>query len=110
MSPDSHVHARLTDCSLVIDQAGSLERKQLVLPLARLDECSFNVVQNAEWGWFVEVHAQQQRPVIESTTAKRSDRLAEVYLHVCDQKNAERVRDALARVVRFYRRARSACF
>ncbi len=25
MSLDSHVHARLTDCSLVIDQAGSLE-------------------------------------------------------------------------------------
>jgi hypothetical protein len=106
MTPDSHVQAHFTECSLVINQAGRFEQKQLVLPLARLDEHSFRVIQNAEWGWFVEAHAQQRQHVIESTTAKRSDRLAEVYLHVCDQKSAERLRDALVSVVHSCRRGR----
>ena len=100
MSPGSRVNARVTNCSLLIDEAVPLERKRLVIPLARLDERSFAVVQDTEWGWFVEVHTQQRRAEIDSPPQKRSDRLSEVYLHVYDQKNAERVRDALARVVR----------
>ena len=105
MSQGSHVNARLTDCSLFIDQAAAGEKKRTVLPLMRLDEHSFAVVQDAEWGWFVEVHTQQRHRDIKTGTAKWSDRLAEFYIHVYDQKNAERVRDALVRVVRSCHRA-----
>ena len=34
MTPDSRVQAHFTECSLMINQAGRFERKQLVLPLA----------------------------------------------------------------------------
>jgi hypothetical protein len=101
MSQGSHVNARLTDCSLIIiDQAAAGEKKRTVLPLMRLDEHSFAVVQDAEWGWFVEVHTQRRHRDIKTGTAKWSDSLAELYIHDYDQKNAERVRDALVRVVR----------
>jgi hypothetical protein len=100
MSQGSYVTARLTDCVLIIDQTIPGEKKRTVLPLMRLDERSFEVVQDAEWGWFVEVHTQQRRRDINTGTAKWSDRLAEFYIYVYDQKNAERLRDALMRVVR----------
>jgi hypothetical protein len=100
MSHGSHVNARLTGCSLIIDQTAAGEKKRTVLPLKRLNERSFEVIQDSEWGWFVEVHTQQRHRDIKTGTAKRSDTLAEFYIHVYDQKNAERVRDALVRVVR----------
>jgi hypothetical protein len=105
MSPASRVNARLADCSLVIDTTVPSEKKRTVLPLARLDVGSFDVVQDAEWGWFVEVHTRQQQRDIVTSTAKETDKLAEYYIHIFDQKNAQRVRDALVRVVRSCHRA-----
>jgi hypothetical protein len=105
MSPNERVNARLTGCSLVVDRTIPSEKKRLVVPLGRLDERSFDVTQDAEWGWFVEVQTLRHRREIESRTAKRNDHLAELYIHVFDQKNAERVRDALVRLVRACRRA-----
>jgi hypothetical protein len=48
MTPTSRVKARLTECSLVIDDSSAAEKKRTVLPLARLDERSFAVVQDRE--------------------------------------------------------------
>src|SRR5881396_2810668 len=94
MTPNERVKARLTDCSLVIDRTVPAEKKRLVVPLARLDEGSFEVVQDSEWGWFVEMHTQQRRPEIVSSTVKRTDRLTVLSLHIYDQKNAQSVRAA----------------
>ena len=105
MSKDSRVQARLTDCTLIIDQTIPGEKKRTVLPLMRLDEHSFEVIEDAEWGWFVEVHTQQRQRDIKTATARWRDRLAIFYIHVYNQKNAEKVRDALVRVVRSCRRA-----
>jgi hypothetical protein len=100
MSQSSRVNARLTDCSLIIDQTIPGEKKRTVLPLMRLDEQSLKVVEDVEWGWFVKVHTQQRHRDIKTGTTKWSDRLTEFHIHVYDQKNAERLRDALVRVVR----------
>jgi hypothetical protein len=70
----------------------------------RLDEHSFEVVQDAEWGWFVEVRTQRRKRLIKTGTAKWSDNLAVFYIHVYEEKNAERVRDALVRIFRSCRR------
>ena len=104
MSKDSRVQAHLTDCTLIIDQTIPGEKKQTVLPLMRLDEHSFEVVQDSEWGWFVEVHTQQRKRLIKTRTAKWSDSLSVFYIHVYDEKNAEKVLDALVRIVRSCRR------
>ena len=105
MSKDSRVQARLADCTLIIDQTIPSEKKRTVLPLMRLDEHSFEVSEDAEWGWFVEVHTQKRKRDIKTGTAKWSDSLALFYIHVYDQKNAEKVRDALMRMIRSCRRA-----
>ena len=97
MSKDSRVQAHLTDCTLIIDQTIPTEKKRTVLPLARLDEHPFEVSEDYEWGWFVEVHTQQQQRDIKSGTAKWRAGLAIYYIHVSDEKNAEKVRDALVR-------------
>jgi hypothetical protein len=104
MSKDSRVQAHLTDCMLIIDQTIPGEKKQTVLPLMRLDEHSFEVVQDAEWGWFVEVHTQRRKRLIKTGTAKWNDSLAVFYIHIYEEKNAEKVRDALVRIVRSCRR------
>jgi hypothetical protein len=101
MSKDSRVQARLTDCTLIIDQTIPTEKKRTVLPLARLDEHSF---EDYEWGWFVEVHTHQHQRDIKTATAKWRASLAIYYIHVSDEKNAEKVRDALVRIVRSCRR------
>jgi hypothetical protein len=104
MSKDSRVQAHLTGCTLIIDQTIPGQRKQTVLPLMRLDEHSVEVVQDAEWGWFLEVHTQQRKRLIKTGTTKWSDSLAVFYIHIYDEKNAEKVRDALVRIVRCCRR------
>jgi hypothetical protein len=104
MSKDSRVQARLTDCTLIIDQTIPTEKKRTVVPLTRLDERSFEVSEDAEWGWFVEVHTQQRQRDIKTGTAKWRDSLAIFYIHIYDQKNAAKVRDALVRIVRSCRR------
>ena len=100
MSKGSRVQAHLTDCTLIIDQTIPGEKKQTVLPLMRLDEHSFEVVQDSEWGWFVEVHTQQRKRLIKTGTAKWSDSVSVSPIHVYDEKNAEKVHDALVRIVR----------
>jgi hypothetical protein len=104
MSKDARVQAHFTDCTLIIDQTIPGEKKQTVLPLTRLDEHSFQVNEDAEWGWFVEVHTQQRQREIKTGTAKWRDRLSLYFIHIYDQKNAEKVRDALVRIVRSCRR------
>jgi len=104
MSKDSRVQAHFTDCTLIIDQAIPSEKKRTILPLTRLDEHSFQVNEDAEWGWFVEVHTQQRQRVIKTDTAKWRDRLALYFIHVYDENNAEKLRDALVRLVRLCRR------
>ncbi len=99
------MNVRLADCSLTIDQTIPGEKKRTVRPLMRLDERSFEVVQDAEWGWFVGVRTLQRHRDIKTGTAKWSDKLARFNIHVYDQENAERVRDALVRVVRSCHRA-----
>jgi hypothetical protein len=69
MSQGSHVKARLTDCLLVIDEKTAAEKKRTLLPLMRLDEHSFEVVRDAECGWFVEVRTQQHHREIKTGTA-----------------------------------------
>ena len=88
MSKDSRVQARLTDCALIIDQTIPNEKKRTVLPLALLDENSFEVSEDYEWGWFVKVHTQQHRREIKTATAKYRANLAIYYIHVADEKNA----------------------
>jgi hypothetical protein len=104
MSKDSRVQAHIEDCRLIIDQTIPSEKKRTVLPLMRLDEHSFEVSEDAEWGWFVEVHTRQRKREIKTGTAKWNDSLALFYIHIYDQKNAEKVRDALVRIVRSCRR------
>jgi hypothetical protein len=104
MSKDSRVQVHLTDCTLIIDDTIPGEKKQTVLPLMQLDEHSFEVVQDSEWGWFVEVHTQQRKRLIKTRTAKWSDSLSVFYIHIYDEKNAEKVLDALVRIVRSCRR------
>jgi hypothetical protein len=104
MSKDSRVQVHLTDCTLIIDDTIPGEKKQTVLPLMQLDEHSFGVVQDSEWGWFVEVHTQQRKRFIKTRTAKWSDSLSVFYIHVYDEKNAKKVLDALVRIVRSCRR------
>jgi hypothetical protein len=104
MSKGSRVQARFTDCTLIIDQTIPGEKKRTILPLTRLDEHSFKVNEDAEWGWFVEVHTQQRQRAIKTGTEKWKATLALYFIHVYDQNNAEKVRDALARLVRSCRR------
>jgi hypothetical protein len=104
MSKDSRVQARLTDCTLIIDQTIPTEKKRTVLPLPRLDEHSFEVSEDHEWGWFVEVHTHHHQRDIKTATAKWRASLAIYYIHVSDEKNAEKIRDALVRIVRSCRR------
>ena len=100
----SYVDARVVDCSLILHQISPGEKKRTVLPLPELDERSFKTGIAAEFGWYVEVHTQQQRRAIKTGTAKWSARLAYYDLYVEGQENAERLRDALVRLVRFCRR------
>jgi hypothetical protein len=78
---------------------GPREEKRVIQPLTRLDERSFQIVQDTEWGRFVEVHTRKGRLAILTNATKRSDRVEEYYVHMFDHQSAQRVRDALVRVV-----------
>lgn len=104
-TPGSHVEARVVDCSLILHQISPGEKKRTVIPLTDLDERSFKTGIAAEFGWYVEVHTQQQRRAIKTGSAKWSARLAYYDLYIEGRENAERLRDALVRLVRFCRRS-----
>ena len=103
-TPGSFVEARVVDCSLILHQVSPGEKKRTVIPLADLDERSFKSGIAFEFGWYVDVHTQQQRRAIKTGTAKWSASLAYYALYIEGQENAERLRGALVRLVRFCRR------
>jgi hypothetical protein len=103
-TPGSYVEARIEDCSLILHQVSPGEKKRTVIPLTDLDERSFKSGIAVEFGWYVEVHTQQQRHAIKTGSAKWSARLADYALYIEGQENAERLRGALVRLVRFCRR------
>ena len=101
----SYVGARVVDCSLILNQVSPGEKKRTVIPLTDLDERSFKsgIAPHFD-SWDVEVHTQQQRPAIKTGTAKWSASLPDYYLFIERQEDAERLRSALVRLVRFCRR------
>jgi hypothetical protein len=101
----SYVDARVVDCSLILNQLSPGEKKRTVIPLTDLDERSFKSGIAPHFGcWYVEVHTQQQRRTIKTGTAKWSAGLPDYYLYIEGQEDAERLRSALIRIVRFCRR------
>ena len=101
----SYVGARVVDCSLLLRQVSPGEKKRTVIPLTDLDERSFESGIAPHFDcWYFEVHTQQQRHAIKTGTSKWSTNLPNYYLFVERQEDAERLRSALVRLVRFCRR------
>jgi hypothetical protein len=101
----SSVEARVVDCSLILKQVSPGEKKRTVIPLTDLDDRSFKsgVAPHFD-SWYVEVHTQQQRRTIKTGAVKWSASLPDYYLYIERQEDAERLRNALVRLVRFCRR------
>lgn len=101
----SYVGARVVDCSLILNQVSPGEKKRTVIPLTDLDERSFKSGFTPHFdSWYVEVHTQHQRPAIKTGTAKWKATLPDYYLYVEGQDDAERLRSALVRLVKFCHR------